>query len=133
MNIPKAALAISSLLVMLFVCTSFLSFELWQQHLWKEEVSGLAAYQGVIHAKEDFQQGTVGLFVLVDDRSGGSLSVSNDGPYRIQPSTWHPKNYPSRYVAEKVVESYNRRMKSLHDHPEWYVAETNAQGRIIWK
>ena len=106
MNIPKAALAISSLLVMLFVCTSFLSFELWQQHLWKEEVSGLAAYQGVIHAKEDFQQGTVGLFV---------------------------QNYPSRYVAEKVVESYNRRMKSLHDHPEWYVAETNAQGRIIWK
>jgi hypothetical protein len=133
MKAPRATLSICGLLIALVACAGFLVYHLRQNKLWKEEVSGLAAYQGVVRAKEDFQSGKLQLFVVVDERRGETFSGSNDGPFRVMPFSSHPFDYPSRLGAAKLVESYNRKMRSLHDHPERYIAGTNVEGHLVWK
>ena len=127
MKITSANVVAWGLLVALISCTGFLTCALWQCHLWKEEVSGLAAYQGIARAKEDYRAGKLQLFVL-EQRRGDHFHGSNDGPFKVSAFSAHPFDYPSRCAAASLVKSYNRRMRSLHDHPEWYVAGISTAG-----
>jgi hypothetical protein len=55
-------------------------------------------------------------------------SGSNDGPFEIWISSFYPSlGYPERYSTEQQVESYNRKMRYMHEHPEKFVARTNRE------
>jgi hypothetical protein len=130
MSIRNIKASVCGLLVAVVACAAALGYVLWQNHLWKESASGMAEFYGVALAKDDFRAGKLQLLVVVDERGVGSFRGSNDGPFRVSALSSAPYDYPSRYAAARVVESYNRKMRALHDHPERFIASTNAGERI---
>jgi len=134
MNIPGAKIITYGLLLALVASVVTVSRLIRQNRRWKEIASGMAEYQGIQMAKDDFRAGRLQLYIPIDDRREDAfLGGSNFGPFKVCPLSTNPYDAPSSYIAAQVAEAYNRRMRALHEHPERYVAMTNAEGRIEWK
>lgn len=132
MKISAGKIIVYGLLVMLTTCAVFVGYTLWQTQLWKDEVGGLAGYQGATRAKEDFKAGKLRLFFVDDEHSGGSAQIhTNDGPFKMEAFS-AGFDYPSRYAAIRLVKAYNKRMRAMYEHPDRWIL-TNADGRVQWK
>ena len=108
MRFYKGNRLIACLLGALSLSGSCVGYQLWRSVQWRDQVRGLAGYQGEVRAKQDFEAGKLQLLVV-----GTSVTGSN-GPYRLSGFGYHPpEGYPGRYAAEQFVEYYNKRMTSL--------------------
>jgi hypothetical protein len=103
-----------------------------QNRRWKETASGLAQSEGIHVAKEDFRAGRLQLYIPINEFEN-SFGGSNYGSYKVLPLSAHPFDDQGWHVAAQFAEGYNRRMKAIHEHPDRYIAETNAEGRVEWK
>ncbi len=131
MKPANAKMTMAVLSVVLVVAVGLCGYERWQIHQWKALVSGLARVQGVFRANQEYKQGKLQLFA-VHDFLDIRTSVTNEGPFKVLPFGYHPKEFQGRYVAEAFVEGYNERMRTFHEHPERWVTTTNAPDRTVW-
>ena len=120
MNNTKVLAIITAVLaVALLISLGFVGRMLWRNHGWESEVYGLAGLMATEQAMDDFGQGKLRLLSLAGKNDELRYSGRNEGPFEV----WHPQFYPSlgyphRFVKEKYVEFYNRKMRYMHQHPE---------------
>ena len=121
-------LKIFSAILIVALCTSlgFLLHALLLNMMWKEEVHGLAGYEGSTRAEHDFRNGKLRLFVLAGERNDDKFSGTNDGPFQVWFPQYYPEFYPMRYSEEQQVEFYNRKMRYMHQHPGKFLDATNS-------
>lgn len=112
------------------------AYEIRENQRLKSLAYGLSQVRGITRARQDFLDGKVQLLTIQEPVGAGHTFLrTNKGPFEITPISWNPNVFLDRYVTEGFVEAYNTRMRSLHDHPERWMADicTNAQGRIVWE
>ncbi len=108
MSLPKANPVVACLLGTLVLSGTCVGYHLWRTFQWRDQVRGLAGYQGEVRAKQDFEAGKLQLLVV------GTPVTGSNGPYRLSGFGYHPgEGYPGRYAAEQYVEYYNKRMMAL--------------------
>jgi len=113
------------LLIALFTSLGFLVYFGWQTFWWKQEVYGLAGYEGGTRALRDFKSGKLRLFVISDECSRDKFSGTNDGPFEIWFPQYYPDApYPMRYSVELMVRFYDDKMRYMQEHPERFLTTT---------
>jgi hypothetical protein len=131
MNSSTSRVAIVTLVVAFVVAAGFWGYEVWQNQQWKSLVHAYAASQGNTRATQDFLDGKLQLYVMDEPEGYGKHHATNDeGPFQIVSVSYNPNMFQHRYTSEVFIEAYNKRMRSLHEHPERSIIRTNAQGRI---
>jgi hypothetical protein len=127
MNNPKSIKIFSAILIVALVTTlSFLIHAVLLNIMWKDEVYGLAGYEGSTRAEHDFRNGKLRLFVIAGERDDDKFSGTNDGPFQVWFPQYYPEFYPMRYSEEQRVEFYNRKMRYMQLHPEKFLDATNS-------
>jgi hypothetical protein len=119
-------ISIAALAFALFTSLGFLTYVLWQNSEWKQQVYALAAYEGGERASHDYQAGKLRLFVIVGERRDDKYSGTNDGPFEIWYPQYFPDSYPFRYPTEVMVSFYNEDMRLRHEQAEKLPASTNV-------
>jgi hypothetical protein len=134
MSISGYRRAILALAAGLVAISGLWAYEMWQNQRLRSLAYGLSRVRGIVRARQDFLDGKVQLFTIQEPFASHMLTRTNDGPFEIAPISWNPNVFMDRYLTEGYVEAYNTRMRSMHDHPERWMADigTNAQGRIVW-
>lgn len=115
------------LIVALLALLAFLADSLLQNFWWKNEVAGLAYYEGAERADHDFHDGKIRLFVISGERKDDIYSGTNEGPFQIWFPQYYPHPYSSRYSIEQMVWAYNESMKFNQNAAVKSVALTNSQ------
>jgi hypothetical protein len=124
-NLKILKIVIAVLVAALFTSLGFLVHALWQNSQRKQQVYGLAGYEGGTRALHDYHAGKLRLFVIAGERSDDKYSGTNDGPFEILYPQYFPEYYTFRYPTEMMVTFYNDKMRYMHDHPEKFLTTTN--------
>lgn len=118
-NLKALTILVAVLTVALLASLGFLGRALWRNHMWETEAYGMTGLIATEQAMKDFGQGQLRLLALAGENDELKYSGTKEGPFEI----WNPQFYPSlgyphRFVHEKYVEFYNRKMRYMHEHPE---------------
>jgi hypothetical protein len=134
MSTSKNGRAFLALAAGLITISGLWCYEIWQNHQLKSSARGVSRVLGITRAKQDFLDGKAQLFAVQESIGAHTFSPANSGPFKIVPISWNPNVFLDRYLTESYVDAYNTKMRSLHDHPERWMADiyTNGQGRSVW-
>lgn len=120
MNRLRALIVLVAVLaVALLASLGFLGRALWRNHMWETEAYGMTGLIATEHAMRDFSQGKLRLLALAGENREPRYSGVKEGPFEV----WNPQflpslGYPHRFVQEKYVEFYNRKMRYMNEHPK---------------
>lgn len=123
MNNSRAlTILVAVLTAALLASLGFLGRALWRNYGWEQEAHGFAGLVATEQAMEDFSQGKLRLLAIAGENDSLSYSGKKDGPFEV----WNPQffpslGYPHRFVTERYVEFYNRKMRYMHEHPEKFL------------
>jgi hypothetical protein len=122
MNNPRALqIVIAVLTVALLASLGLLGRAHWRNFWWESEVYGLAGLVATNQAMEDFSHGNLRLLSIAGKNDGLRYSGKKEGPFEVWTPQFYPSlGYPHRFVTEKYVEFYNRKMRYMHEHPEQF-------------
>ncbi len=113
-------------IILLLACVGFLANAVWTNFWWKQQVYGLARYQGATRALHDFQSGRLRLFVVAGERDTDKFSGTNEGPFDIRFPQYYQKSFPMRYSVEQMVDMYNEKMRYMRERPDKFLSTTNS-------
>jgi len=123
MIVKKKLLSILIVLVITNLLTTvFLIRTWWANHLWEEEMYGVAGYAATIQALNDYKAGTCRLYELAEDGEH-KFTGRHDGSFEI----WYRPYYsslgkPGQYTQQVFVDAYNSKMWYMYEHPETFKA-----------
>lgn len=130
MNNPRVLkIVIAVLAVALLTSLVSLGRALWRNHWWENEAYGLTGLVATKQAMEDFSHGNLRLLAISGRNEELRYSGRNEGPFEVWTPQFLPSlGYPHRFVTEKYVEFYNRKMRYMHEHPEKFKCCSEASG-----
>jgi hypothetical protein len=131
MNAPRTlrimAIALTATLVLLF---GVLGWSLWQAHLWREAVDGVAQEAGWQWAMRSYAKGgrivydVSGVQRGVDDNRAPEDSGRREGPFEVwTPDLWAGMSSQGRYAQRRLLEAYNHQMHEIHSNLKRYKTE----------
>lgn len=104
-----------------FAC--FIGIMQWQDYIdtWKTEVSSLVTYPATIQALNDFREGNLRLLRIDGENYKERFSGQREGPFEVWIVQYFPSlGEPHKYSTEQYMQSYNRKMRYMYEHPEQF-------------
>jgi hypothetical protein len=136
-KIMAFALAGTSLLL-----CGVVGWSLWQTHLWREAVDGVAGEAGWQWAMRSYAKGTRIVYDVtevergVDDNIVPQDSGRREGPFELwTPDRWVGTSSQQRYAQRRLLEAYNKQVREIHSNFKRYKTElglsasTNTESR----
>ena len=121
------AIGLTGCLVLLF---GMLGWSLWQAHLWRQAVDGVAREAGWQWAMRGYAKGTrivydvSGLQKGVDDSTAPRDSGRREGSLEVwTPALWAGMSSQGRYAQRRLLEAYNDQMREIQSNFKRYKTE----------
>jgi hypothetical protein len=113
----------------LLLC-SMLVWSLWQAHLWREAVNGVATEAGWQWAMRSYAKGIRIVYdvteveLSVDYNVAPQDSGRREGVFEIwTPDRWVGTSSQQRYAQRRLLEAYNKQMREIHSNFKSYKTE----------